>query len=231
MFKDILQESVFFGTSVTVTVYLLGIFLKKKLKLSVFNPLLVSSAIIIIILLCFNINYEYYYKGAKYISHFMTPATICFAIPLYEQVELLKNNYKAILCGIISGVITSLMSVYIMSLLFNLNHNEYVTLLPKSITTAIGIGISEELGGYVDITVAVILITGIFGNMLVDIICSVFKIKDPIAVGVAIGTSSHALGTARAVEIGNIQGAMSSLSIAVSGILTVIGSNLFSKFI
>ena len=153
------------------------------------------------------------------------------AVPLYEQLELLKQNYKAVLAGIVSGVLTSLTCVLAMAALLNLDHAAYVTLLPKSITTAIGMSISEELGGYVPITVAVILVTGILGNMFAEAICKLFKIQEPIAKGIAIGSASHAIGTAKAMELGDIEGAMSSLSIVVSGILTVLGANLFASFL
>ena len=153
------------------------------------------------------------------------------AIPLYEQFELLKQNVAAIFAGLISGVLTSVICVLVLSLLFHFDHAQYVTLLPKSITTAIGMGISEELGGYVTITVAVIIITGIIGNVLAETICRVFKIEEPVAKGIAIGSSSHALGTAKALELGEIEGAMSSLSIAVAGILTVIAAPIFATLL
>ena len=124
--------------------------------------------------------------------------------------------------GLISGVITSLVCVLVLALLFHFDHAQYVTLLPKSITTAIGMGISEELGGYVTITVAVIIITGVIGNMLAETVCRIFKIEEPVAKGIAIGASSHAVGTVKAMEIGEIEGAMSSLAIAVAGLLTVV---------
>ena len=150
---------------------------------------------------------------------------------LYLQLDLLKKNIVAILVGVFSGVLASLGTVLAMSVVFGLNHKEYVTMLPKSITTAIGIGVSEELGGYVTITVAVIILTGVLGNILAEGICKLFKINHPIAKGIAIGTASHAIGTAKAMELGEIEGAMSSLSIAVSGILTVVGSIGFAKII
>ena len=161
----------------------------------------------------------------------LTPATICLAVPLYEQIELLKKNYKAIIIGIVAGVVTSMTSVLLLVLLFRLDYASYVTLLPKSITTAIGMGVSEELGGYVPITVAVIIVTGVIGNMLAETVCRAFKIYDPVAKGIAIGSSSHAIGTAKAMEMGEVEGAMSSLSIVVSGILTVIGANIFANFL
>ena len=139
----------------------------------------------------------------------------------------MKKNHKAVLVGILSGVLTSLTTIMILAFIFKLSHKEYVTMLPKSITTAIGIGVSEELGGYVTITVAVIILTGVLGNILAEGICKLFKINHPIAKG----TASHAIGTAKAMELGEIEGAMSSLSIAVSGILTVVGSIGFAKII
>ena len=167
----------------------------------------------------------------KYVSYLLTPATVCLAVPLYEQFQLLKKNAKAVLLGIFSGVLTSLGSIFLLSRLFRLDHATYVTLLPKSITTAIGVGISEELGGYVSLTVAVILITGVLGNMIAEGLCKLFRITDPIARGVAIGTSSHAIGTAKAMELGEVEGAMSSLSIVVSGMLTVLGAAVFARFL
>ena len=161
----------------------------------------------------------------------MTPATVCLAIPLYEQLELLARNWKAVAAGILSGVITSLVTVFVIAAIMGLSHQEYVTLLPKSVTTAIGMGISEELGGYVAITTAVIIITGVIGNILAETLCKVFQIREPIAQGLAIGTAAHAVGTAKAMEMGEIEGAMSSLSIAAAGMLTVIGASVFSHFL
>lgn len=192
---------------------------------------MISIAIIIAFLLLFNIDYEEYNNGAKYLGYLLTPATMCLAVPLYEQLEILKKNVKAIMAGIISGVITSMSSILALSLIFNFSHTEYVTILPKSITTAIGIGISEELGGIVTITVAVIIITGIFGNMTAEFICKTFKINEPIARGVAIGSSAHAMGTAKAIEMGPIEAAISSLTIAVAGIVTVIAVSFYATLL
>ena len=150
-------------------------------------------------------------------------------MPLYEQIEPLKNNWKAIIAGILSGALTSALCVLILSIVMGLDHKQYVTLLPKSITTAIGMGLSEELGGIVTITVAVIVVTGVIGNMFAEQICKLFHITDPVAKGIAIGSSAHAMGTAKAMEMGEIEGAMSSLSIAVSGLLTVVVSLIFAQ--
>lgn len=229
--SNFFQESLFFGVFISFVSYGIGTLLKKKFKIALFNPLLIAILLTVASLLVFHIDYEVYNEGARYISYLLTPATICLAVPLYEQFELLKKNMTAVIIGIVTGVLTSLGSVLILSVLFKLDHNAYVTLLPKSITTAIGIGVSEELGGYISLTVAVIIITGILGNIFAESVCRLFRITEPIAKGVAIGTSSHALGTSKAMEIGEVEGAMSSLSIVVSGILTVIGASIFSHFI
>ena len=224
------EQSVFFGVSVSLAAYGIGVLLQKKFKFALFNPLLISVVLTIAVLLTAHISYDTFYEGAKYLSYLLTPATVCLAVPLYEKLSLLKSNWKAIFAGILSGVLTSLTVVLALALIFNLNHKMYVTLLPKSITTAIGMGISEELGGYVTITVATIVITGVLGNIIGEGLCKLFHIEEPIAKGVALGTASHAIGTARAMEMGEIEGAMASLSIAVAGLLTVAGASVFSYF-
>ncbi len=229
--QEFFETSAFAGVTISLLSYMLGIWLKKKFKSGIFNPLLVSVIATILVLVVCHVDYESYNAGAKYLSWFLTPATVCLAIPLYEQLELLKANWKAVVAGIVSGVFTSLVVVFLMALLFQLEHQEYVTLLPKSITTAIGMGVSEELGGHVTITVAVIVVTGVLGNILAEAVCKIFKIHEPIAKGIAIGSSSHAIGTAKAMEMGDVEGAMSSLSIAVAGILTVLGASIFAGLI
>lgn len=226
-----IRESVFFAVLISLGAYELGMMLKKKFKFAFLNPLLIAVVVVLVVLVLGHIDYETYSAGAKYLSYFLTPATVCLAIPLYEQVEKLKKNWKAIIAGILSGVFTSLLCVLAMSLLFGLNHEMYVTLLPKSITTAIGMGIAEETGGIVSIAVAVIVVTGVFGNVTAEYILKLFKIEEPVAKGIGIGTASHAIGTAKAFEMGDTQGAMSSLSIAVAGILTVIAAPLFADFL
>jgi len=227
---SLLEQSVFFGVAVSIAAYEAGSLLKKKYHSALFNPLLLSVAATIVLLVLFRIDYDTYYEGAKYLSYLLTPATVCLAIPMYEQMELLKKNLKAVMVGILSGVLMSLGCILVMAIVFGLNHETYVTLLPKSITTAIGMGVSEELGGYVTITVATIVITGVLGNIIGEGLCKLFHIEEPIAKGVALGTASHAIGTARAMEMGEIEGAMASLSIAVAGLLTVAGALVFSYF-
>lgn len=229
--KEIMQDSLFFGVAISIGTYILGTYMKRRWNFFFFNPLLISITITIAVLLVLGIDYQSYNNGAKYLSYLLTPATVSLAIPLYEQVSLLKKNFTAIMTGIASGVLTSLITIFVMSLFFGLNHTEYVTLLPKSITTAIGIGLSAELNGYVAITVTAIIITGLFGNIAGDVICRIAGIKHPVAKGTAIGTASHVMGTAKAMEIGKIEGAMSSLSVAVAGAMTVGVAILFENFI
>ncbi|MBR0139622.1 MAG: LrgB family protein [Firmicutes bacterium] len=231
MLNDIISASVFLGVFITLGSYFIALKLREKTGLAVLNPLLVAVILTIAFLIATGTPYAVYNEGAKYVSYLLTPATVCLAIPLYEQLGALKRNYRAIAAGIVTGVLTSLLSVLALALVFGLGHREYVTFLPKSVTSAIGMGISSELGGYTAITVAVIILTGIIGNIIATPLCRLLKIKEPVAVGVAIGSASHAIGTVRAMEMGPVEGAMSSLSIALSGILTVFGAMIFQNFI
>lgn len=228
---EILSESAFFGVFISILGYEIGLFLKRKFKSPLCNPLLISIIFIIGVCLLVKVDYESYNNGAKYISYLLTPATVCLAIPLYEQLSLLKNNWKSIIIGILSGVLASMGSVFLLSELFGLNNEQYVTLLPKSITTAIGMELSREMGGIVTITVSTIVVTGIVGNVMAEIICKIFRIKEPVAKGIAIGASSHALGTAKAMEMGVQEGATSSLAIVVAGIMTTVFMPMFTGLI
>lgn len=202
--------------------------LKKIFKFPLLNPLLFSSFFTIIFLLVFNIDYTTYCDKVRILEYFLTPATVCLAISLYEQIEILKHNYKAIMIGVLSGIIMSMVSILIFSMLFKFSRTMYITLLPKSVTAAIALGISEELGGMSSLTVPIVIMTGITGYIIAEKVCSFFKIVEPIAVGLAIGSASHVMGTAKALEIGEIEGAMSSLSTVISGIFTVIMASFFS---
>ena len=224
---DFLTQSVFFGTVLSLAAYEVGLYCKKRWKRALFNPLLIGVILVVAVLAVLRIPYDTYYSGAKYISFLLTPATVCLAIPLYEQFQLLKKNAMAILAGIVSGGLTSVTLVLLFALAFHFSHAEYVTFLPKSVTTAIGMGVSEQLGGNVSITVVVIIVTGVLGNILAEPVCRLFAITNPIARGIGIGSASHAIGTAKAMEMGQIEGAMSGLSIAVSGILTVAAAAVF----
>lgn len=227
--NDLFLNSAMAGVTLSLVVYMLGCWLKKRTGLALFNPLLLSIIVTILVLIVGKVDYDTYNEGAKYLSWFLTPATVSLAISLYEQLTLLRKNFKAVMAGIVAGVLSSLVAILVMSVLLGLSHTEYVTLLPKSITTAIGMGVAEELDGYVTITVAAIVTTGVLGNILAEPVLKLFRITEPIAKGVALGSSAHAIGTAKAMELGDIEGAMSSLSIAVAGLLTVIGATVFSS--
>lgn len=227
MTNQMLLESAFFCLVISLLGYEIGLWMKRKFKSGLCNPLLISIIFVMVFLRILKIDYEIYQEGTTILSYLLTPATVCLAIPLYQQLELLKSNVKAIVLGILSGVLTSLAGVLILCKLFGTSSEIYATLLPKSITTAIGMGVSEEMGGIVTITTAVIIITGVLGNIIAESVCRIFKITDPIAKGLAVGTSAHAVGTAKAMEMGEVEGAMSSLAIAVAGLITVVGASIF----
>lgn len=224
-----LCESVYFGLLLSICAYGLGCLLRKKLKSALCNPLLISIVITIMVLVVSRMDYEVYYKSANLLSYLLTPATVCLAVPLYEKIDLLKHNWRAIFAGIGAGVLTSVLCIWLLAVVFGFTHAEYVTFLPKSITTAIGMGVSQELGGYANLTAAIIIITGVIGNVIAPGVCRLAGITEPIAKGIAIGTSAHAVGTAKAMEMGEIEGAMSSLSIAVAGIMTVAAASIFAQ--
>lgn len=229
--NEVLCRSVFFGMFLTLACYEIGLLVKRKVKLAVANPLLIAVILIIAILRIFDIEYETYKSGADYIQYFLTPATVSLAVPLYRQIIFLKKYPAAILGGIAAGVLTAMVSIFLLSLAFGLDHAQYVTLLPKSITTAIGMGVSAKMGGMSAITVIAISVTGITGTILAEAVCKIFQIREPVARGLAIGTAAHALGTSKAMELGEVEGAMSSLSIVVAGIMTVLAVPLFAVFI
>jgi len=219
--QSFFESSAYFGLILSLLAYGIGSLLKRRIHSPLCNPLLIAAILTALFLLLTGTDYQVYYTSAHYLSYLLTPATICLAIPLYEDLEILKKNYKAIFIGISSGVLCSLLCIFVLSLLFGLEHSSYVTLLPKSITTAIGISLSAEMGGNAAITTAAICITGMSGNFFALSLCRLLKITEPIARGVAIGTASHAMGTVRAFELGETEGAVSSLSIVIAGILTV----------
>ena len=226
-----LENSAFFGVALSLCAYGLGVVVQKHVKCPLLNPLLVSAALIIALLVGAHIDYEVYNTGAKYLSYLLTPATVCLAVPLYEKLSLLRRDGAAVLTGVLAGVLTTLVSVLLLSAAFGLSHAEYVTLLPKSVTTAISMDVAAELGGIAALTGAIVILTGIAGNLLAETVCKVFHITDPIAKGVGIGTSAHAVGTSKALQMGEVEGAMSGLSIAVAGVLTAVLCPVFVNFI
>ena len=227
--NEVVQNSTIIGIVISLLAFEIGMVLRTKFGYAVLNPLLISVILVIGFMVAFHIDYDSYVMSARYLSYLLTPATVALAVPLYQQMQLLKDNFLAVMIGVFSGVLTSLASILLLCLVFHMNHAEYITLLPKSITTAIGMSVVEELGGYT--TVATIIVTGILGNVLAEPVCHLFAIKSPIAKGLALGTSAHAIGTSKAMQLGEVEGAMASLAIVVCGIMTVVGASVFANFL
>lgn len=229
MIHGFLLSSVYLGVLLTIGTYAIGIWLRRLTGWGIFNPLLVATLLCIAILALGHIPYSTYAAGATPISYLLTPATICLAVPLYEQIEQLKRNSRAITLGVTAGVLASMITILLLVVILRMDHQAYVTMLPKSITTAIGMGISEELGGNTPVTIMVIIITGIVGNILSERFLRIMHIKHPIAKGIAIGSAAHVIGTSKAMEMGKTEGAMSSLAIVTSGIITVVVASVFAS--
>lgn len=218
---DILSNNILFGIVLSLIAFEVGLYIYKKSKIPFFNPLLIAITLVIGFLLIFNIDFNLYYAGAKFINMFLGPATVILAVPLYKQIELLKRHAASILIGILLGSIIGIFSVIGLSYILGLDSQLIKSLLPKSVTTPIGIELSSQLEGIIPITVLAIIISGITGAVIGPSICRLFKITDSVAIGVAIGTASHAVGTSKALEIGETEGAMSGLSIGIAGLMTV----------
>ncbi|MHC1684800.1 MAG: LrgB family protein [Clostridiaceae bacterium] len=219
-----------FGVMISLVAFEIGLLINKKTRISVLNPLLISILIVIGALLTFDISLDDYNKGGQLISFFLAPSTVVLAVPLYKKFSLLKANAVPIIVGVFTGCIVSITSVILLSKIFGLSKLLEISLVPKSVTTPIGMEISNQLGGISAVTVASIVITGIIGAIIAPIVFKVFRIKDKVAMGVAIGTSAHALGTTKAVEMGEVEGAMSGLAIGVSGLITVIIAPIIIRF-
>ena len=215
----------------TLAAFQVGRVLQARFRSPFLNPILIAVILVLAFLFATGMPVAEYQLGMGSISWLLTPATVCLAIPLYRQVRLVRKYALSLLAGIAAGVAASILSVLVIALIFEMDHAGYVTLLPKSITTAIGMVVSREQGGVENITVAVIVLTGVFGNLMASPLCRLFRLTDPVARGVAIGTSSHAIGTARAMEMDDVTGAVSGLSIAVSGVLTVAAAAILGNLV
>ncbi|MBM6860326.1 LrgB family protein [Clostridium saudiense] len=232
---DIFTNNMFFGLFISLIAFEIGLIIYRKTKLPIFNPLLIAIILVIGFLKVFNIDFDSYNKSGQFINMFLGPATIVLAVPLYKQFELLKKNFLPILLGITIGSLVGILSVISISIFLKLDNLITISLLSKSVTTPIGIEITNQLGGLTPVTVLAIIISGIVGAIVAPIVCKVFKITNPVAIGVGIGTSSHAVGTSKAFEMGETEGAMSSLSIGIAGVITVFLAplcyNLLANFI
>lgn len=227
---SIVQSSAYFGFFITLFGYWVSTQIAKRMRSTLCNPLLLTIIFIIAFLKLADISYVSYDNGAKYINYFLTPSTVCLAVPLYRQLKLLKEYAGAILISIMSGTAACAIMIFGLAKLFLLENSIYASLVPKSITTAIALGMSEELGGLSAVTVMAVFVTGILGAVIATTVFKIFKIEDPVAQGLAMGTAAHAIGTSKALELGEIQAAMSSLAIAVTGILTVIMGPIVAGF-
>ncbi|HIS13996.1 MAG TPA: LrgB family protein [Candidatus Ornithospirochaeta stercorigallinarum] len=225
--KEIVFSSPFFGITISIVAYSIGVWLNKKTKMAIINPLLISYVIIIPLLVLLNIPLEWYKRGGDIINMFLSPATAVLAITVYRQRKLLKDHILSVIVGSIAGSLTSLLVVYALCRLLLMPDEITVSMLPKSITTPMAIAVSESLGGIEAVTVLAVIITGISGNILGPILIKVFRIKNEIAQGMAMGAASHAVGTSKAIELGEVQGALSSIALVMSGIITVILSLIF----
>lgn len=229
--SEFLLESQFFGLLLSLAFFQLARWLNRRAGRELISPLLFATLLCIVVLLVFDIDFAVYDRGAQYLDVLLTPATICLAIPLYRQYELLRRNAAAVLAGSLAGVAAHMAGCLLMLAVFRLEAAEFITLLPKSITTAIGKSLSAELGGYPAITMATIMITGLFGAAIAPALLRLFRVRDPLAQGLAIGTASHAAGTSTAVQMGEAQGAASSLAIVVTGLLTVVAAPLLASLV
>lgn len=227
MLSEFLQGSTMWGVGLTLAAFAVGTLINRVTKKSVCNPLLLGSLVVVAVLTALRIPYAQYKASAAPVSWLLLPATVSLAVPLYEKWEILRRNAKAILAGIAAGTLTSLASVLLIGWAMGLDHTQFVTLLPKSVTTAISMDVSAELGGIASLTSAVVILTGIVGSLFGEGLFRLLRITDPMAKGVALGTAAHAIGTSRALEMGETEGAMSGLSIAVAGIMTAILAPVF----
>lgn len=220
--REFLTGSSFFCIVMTIAAFCIGSACQKKWNKAILNPILIGAILVMITLWALDIPVAQYQLDCRPLSYLMTPATICLAIAFFEQLQALKKHLPAIVIGVIGGTLSSLFSVWFLSKLFGFNDVLTVSLLPKSITSAIGVVLSEQAGGIGALTTAVIIVTGIFGNISGPYLTKLFRLNDPISQGVGYGTASHVIGTSRATDISPIAGAVSSLSLILAGLVTTV---------
>ena len=228
---ELVNSSTFFCVCLTLIAFCAAAALQRKWKLAVVNPIVISAAVIIAVLKLLNISNATYQAGCQILSFLLTPATICLSIAFYEQFQNLKKHLLAVTAGVTAGTVASIGAIWTLSRVFGLEQALLASLLPKSVTTAIGVALSSELGGIAAITTAAIVITGIFGNIIGPALCKVFRLDDPVAQGAAFGTSAHVIGTTRALEMSDLAGAVSSLSLTLAGIVTCILMSFLAQFV
>ena len=228
---EFIDSSTFFCVVLTLVAFCGAQAFQSRWKLAVLNPIVLSAAVIIAVLKVLGISNETYQAGCRILSFLLTPATICLSISFYEQFQNLKKQLLAVSAGVAAGTVASIGAVWGLSRVFGLDRALTASLLPKSVTTAIGVALSAELGGIAAITTAVIVITGIFGYIIGPALCRMFRLEDPVAQGAAFGTSAHVIGTTRAMEMSALAGAVSSLSLTLAGIVTCILMSFLAQFV
>ena len=227
----LLESIEVFPVILTLAAFQIGRACQKKWKLPIFNPTLIGMVLVILFVLLFGMDPEGYSSGTKLIFWLMTPATISLAVPMYEQFQVLKKSLKAVLAGVCAGTLSCMLMIVAVSLLLKFDRSILISLMPKSVTTAIGMSLSEMFGGMGGVTVAAIIVTGIGGNMMGPMLCKLFGITDEVAQGVAFGTAAHVIGTAKANELSQLTGAASSLSLVVAGLLTAVFMPMIAGFL
>ena len=227
---DFVLSSSYFCITLTLAAFALGSLVQKKTKLAILNPILVGAAIVMLTLTVLDIPNATYQAGCTVLNFLLTPATICLSIAFYQQFQALKKHLLAISVGVLAGSLCSIGFIWLSSRLFGLEQSVLLSLLPKSITTAIGTAISEELGGIAAVTTFAIAITGIFGYITGPALCKLFRIKDTVAQGVAFGTAAHVIGTTKATQLHPLTGAVSSLSLTTAGLITVVVLSFLAQY-
>ena len=228
---DFLNASSFFCAALTLVAFAFASACQKKWKLAILNPIVLAAAVIIVLLKVLDIPNEVYQAGCSAMTFLLTPATICLAISFYDQFNALKSHLPAVAAGVLAGTVASLGSIWLMARIFGLDQALTASLLPKSVTTAIGMALSQEIGGIGAITTAAIIITGILGNIAGPAMCKLFRLEDEISRGVAFGTAAHVIGTAKATELGKMTGAVSSLSLTLAGLITCVIMSFGAQFL
>ena len=228
---DFLFSSSYFYVLLTFVAFSLGSLCQKHLKLAILNPILIGAVLVMAILKVLGISNQAYQSGCHILTYLLTPATICLAISFYRQFHELKHHLPIVAAGVLSGTLCGIASIYLLCRLFCLDRTLTLSLLPKSITAAIGVALSQEIGGITTITTVAISITGILGNIIGPGLCKLLRLRDPIAQGVAFGTASHVVGTAKAAELHQLAGAVSSLSLTLAGIITAVVLSIFGQYV
>lgn len=224
---DILKSNAIFWIMLSIAFFELGIYLNRRFKTPMLNPLIIAIIFIILFLKITGLSVGDYNAGGNVIDMMLAPATAVLAFSIYNQISILKKYFLPVVLGCLAGSLTSIISVKLLCCAFRLPDDLTAALIPKSVTTPIALDVCAKLGGIQSVTVAAVILTGILGAIFSPLMIKIFKIKNPVAAGTAIGACSHAVGTSKAVTLGEIEGAMSSIAIGISGLVTVLIVTVF----